>query len=166
MVSSQHSAIRTWGRGYNANVTEFKRAELRLETLAATDALTGIYNRRYFLAELDKKVTQSQREGCALSLISLDVDHFKCVNDSFGHATGDGVLMQLVERVAASLRGHDILGGEEFAVLLPATEEYSAASVAERLRLVIANEPFVIDELSIDVTTSLGYGNFCRYLCS
>lgn len=111
--------------------------------LSVTDPLTGLANRRAFLAELDQEVTRAQRQQHRLSLLSIDLDHFKDVNDRFGHAAGDASLRALGRLLAASLlrAGVDLggrMGGEEFGVLLPDTRLPQAAAVGERLRAAVA----------------------------
>ncbi len=122
------------------NVTERKRAERELEHLAQTDALTGLANRRHFMALAERELSRTVRYGGELSALMLDIDHFKRVNDTHGHHTGDLVLERLGRICRESFRDVDIigrLGGEEFAVLLPQTGEQQAFDVAERLRQII-----------------------------
>jgi len=119
-----------------------KLAEARrlLETLATTDSLTGLYNRRQIMARLEEECERIQRGGIGLSCIMLDVDHFKQVNDTHGHQQGDEVLKMIARQARASLRAYDVVGrygGEEFIVLLPETDLETAQAVAERLRLAI-----------------------------
>jgi diguanylate cyclase (GGDEF)-like protein/PAS domain S-box-containing protein len=117
----------------------------RLAQEAITDHLTGIYNRQYFDAELEKAVSRHHRYGSEISLVLFDIDHFKAVNDTFGHYVGDRVLVALTERVGATLRGADTLarwGGEEFVILLPDTALAEASAMAERVRRCIEADPF------------------------
>ncbi len=125
-------------------------------TLAMTDSLTGLHNRRYFTSYLDNSVSGAIEGGKSLSLLMLDIDHFKRVNDTYGHAAGDEVLRQFAERVTRCVRGVDLaarIGGEEFVVVLPDTDLDVAVKVAERLRRTVASEPVIIndgaDELSV-----------------
>jgi diguanylate cyclase (GGDEF)-like protein/PAS domain S-box-containing protein len=122
-------------------------ARAELTRLAETDALTGLANRRAFEARLEAEVRHAHRSGAPLSVVVLDLDHFKEVNDLHGHETGDLTLRQLAERMRASTRATDViarLGGEEFAWLLPATDAEGARALADRLRRLIAGTPFGI----------------------
>lgn len=119
---------------------DLNRAKAALEELAHTDELTGIANRRQFLARLEKEVDRSRRYGRPLSLVLLDLDHFKTVNDSHGHAMGDLVLQATAREMEGVSRDLDLpgrMGGEEFGLLLPETDAGGARTVADRLRLAI-----------------------------
>jgi diguanylate cyclase (GGDEF)-like protein len=136
---------------------QLARQNERLAELAAIDELTGTKNRRRFREDLALLFAQARRLGSPLSLIMLDLDHFKEYNDSFGHPAGDEVLRRLGSTLCASLRSHDIVaryGGEEFVVLLPATGESEAIEVGERLRSAIAKAPWPRGGM----TASLGIG--------
>jgi diguanylate cyclase (GGDEF)-like protein len=114
----------------------------KVERLAATDALTGLVNRRVFEKVLEREVARSWRSEQPLSLIVLDVDHFKAVNDSYGHQAGDEVLRHVGQALAAQCRGVDVAaryGGEEFAVILPGCPPADALGVAERIRAAVAD---------------------------
>jgi two-component system, cell cycle response regulator len=129
--------------------------------MAITDALTGLYNRRYMETYLATAVEQALARGKPLALLLLDVDHFKLINDTYGHDAGDDVLREFAVRLRKSIRGIDLAcryGGEEFVVVMPETESDVAATVAERIREQIANEPFPIRNGSsaINVTISIG----------
>jgi two-component system, cell cycle response regulator len=129
--------------------------------MAITDALTGLYNRRYMETHLATAVDQALARGKPLALLLLDVDHFKLINDTYGHDAGDDVLREFAVRLRKSIRGIDLAcryGGEEFVVAMPETESDVAATVAERIRGQIANEPFPIRNGSsaINVTISIG----------
>ncbi|MDR5866077.1 PAS domain-containing protein [Halomonas koreensis] len=141
------------------DITERRRAQAELERLSATDGLTGAPNRRHFLERLAAELQRQARGGRAMALVMFDIDHFKRVNDRWGHAAGDAVLKTLVATGLSLLRGQDLLGrlgGEEFAVLLPETDADGAARFAERLRS--ATEALCIEHggASIRVTISLG----------
>ncbi len=119
--------------------TEMLRLEL--ERMARTDALTGLLNRRAFLDEFERESARSARAGTALCMLLMDLDHFKQVNDCYGHRTGDAVLLSVADMLRNSLRAADLvgrLGGEEFAALLPQTTEAQGVMLAERLRERIA----------------------------
>jgi two-component system cell cycle response regulator len=129
--------------------------------LAITDGLTGLYNRRYMESHLATLVQQAADRGKPLTLLVLDIDYFKSINDSFGHDAGDDVLREFAVRVKKSIRGIDLAcryGGEEFVIVMPETDMAVAALVAERIRRRIAGEPFAIEQGSkaIDVTLSIG----------
>jgi two-component system, cell cycle response regulator len=129
--------------------------------MAITDALTGLYNRRYMETHLATAVDQAMARGKPLALLLLDIDYFKCVNDSYGHDAGDDVLREFAIRLRKSIRGIDLAcryGGEEFVVVMPDTEIAVGATVAERIRRRIATEPFTIRNGAgaIDVTISIG----------
>ena len=117
----------------------------RLFQLATTDQLTGTWNRRHIEAELLQEIERCCRYGNSVSLLLLDVDNFKHINDKFGHQTGDIVLKELTRCVQANLRQLDRLGrwrGEEFLVLMPQCQADDALQLAERQRAVIADQPF------------------------
>ncbi len=127
--------------------------------LALTDPLTGLYNRRYLEAHIAGQLDRSGSSGKPTSVVIFDIDHFKLVNDTHGHAVGDAVLQELAARVNRNLRSFDTVaryGGEEFVVVMPDTELTVAAVVAERLRGFIADEPFKAEGLSLPVTVSIG----------
>jgi two-component system, cell cycle response regulator len=117
-------------------------------SLALTDELTGLYNRRYVVAHLEELVARVNNDGVTdTSLMMFDVDHFKAVNDQFGHQGGDDALRQLADRALRGVRSIDLvarLGGEEFVVVMPETSLQAASMVAERLRRSVAAEPFLI----------------------
>src|SRR5271156_6760805 len=133
-------------------------------SLALTDELTGLYNRRYLLAHLDELIARVSRDGLDAAVLLVDIDHFKQVNDTYGHAAGDDVLRELAARATNTVRNVDLvarLGGEEFAVVMPETGPAIAAAVGERLRLAIANEPFTIraSHERLPITVSVGIAN-------
>jgi diguanylate cyclase (GGDEF)-like protein len=131
----------------------------RLKHLGLIDPLTGVNNRRYVEMRLVEEVGRSRRRGGALSCLFIDIDHFKLINDNFGHQCGDEVLREVASRVKAELRLSDTLGrfgGEEFLVLLPDTQMSDALNVAERIRAGIANRPFALTTEQRQITASLG----------
>jgi two-component system, cell cycle response regulator len=124
-----------------------------------TDGMTGVHNKRYLLELLDRDIGMAARLGNQLSLLMIDIDHFKKINDSYGHLAGDQALKELCRRIEPRLRSTDVLaryGGEEFAVVLPATPREGALQVAETLRVVIENAPFTHEQTKIPATISLG----------
>lgn len=140
--------------------TEQKMMEAQLDRLARTDPLTSLSNRRDFRERAEQELARSRRHGHALALLMLDVDHFKAVNDTHGHAAGDEVLRQLSRELDEVLRESDLparLGGEEFAVLLPETDAEAACQVAERLRAHLATHPAMLETgHTLTYTISLG----------
>jgi two-component system cell cycle response regulator len=129
--------------------------------MAITDALTGLFNRRYMESHLASLLEQASARGKPLAVLVLDIDYFKSINDSHGHDAGDDVLREFALRIKRSIRGIDLacrFGGEEFVVVMPETDIAVAAMVAERLRRRIAAEPFAINAggNSIPVTISIG----------
>lgn len=131
-----------------------------LERQARIDLLTGLNNRRHFFELAKKELERAKRHGAPLPALMLDVDHFKLVNDTYGHHVGDLVLQKLSEVCVQTLRGIDILGrfgGEEFAILLPETKIEQALEVAERLRLAVAGATVPLEQGgSIHITVSIG----------
>ena len=132
----------------------------QLEELSGRDDLTGIFNRRHFGMTLDRAFEYSHRYHRPLSVAIIDVDHFKDINDSFGHQAGDAVLAEVAQRFAHSVRSSDYLaryGGEEFVVLLPETRLEDALSFGEKLRAAIASSPVPVAEgRALPVTVSVG----------
>lgn len=144
---------------------QLQEANAELAKLASTDSLTGAANRRHFFAAIDIETGRAERSGMPLSLLALDIDHFKEVNDRWGHQAGDQVLREFVQSVKNSMRPHDILGrigGEEFMVLLPDTSQPSAVQLAERIRQQVAELPIPHAQGSLHVTVSIGVGEFGR----
>ena len=142
------------------DITELKLLEVRLREMAATDFLTGLANRRHFLARLEQELSRIHRlDGHCASVLMLDSDHFKQVNDTFGHATGDNVLRHLAALMQRELRNIDTIGrvgGEEFAVILPGADLPAAEVFAERLRNKIAASPMTHEDQPIALTVSIG----------
>lgn len=137
------------------NVAYFEQ----MKFLAIRDALTGLYNQRYFWEVLADEVNRSRRYHSSLSLLFLDLDRFKQVNDNYGHAVGDAVLQQVSQIIQKSIRGSDQFfryGGEEFAIVLPHTSKKRAAQLAERLRQYLAGHSLDLNGHHIRVTISIG----------
>lgn len=132
----------------------------RLRELGLTDSLTGLRNRRYFDEQLPLECARAQREGGVLACLFVDIDHFKAINDEYGHPAGDRVIREVAQRIASHVRPFDMLaryGGEEFVVLLTRLEFGAALEVAERIRAAVAGRPVTVDEATdLAVSVSLG----------
>jgi two-component system cell cycle response regulator len=127
--------------------------------LTTIDGLTQVYNKRYFLESLEREMGRAQRYTRDLSLLLFDIDHFKAVNDTYGHLAGDYVLKQLAVEIKRRIRREDILaryGGEEFAIVLPELDHDNAMHFAEKIRRIAAEAKFRFDETDIPVTVSVG----------
>lgn len=140
--------------------TRLVRMQRQFRRMAETDALTGAANRRAFMQYLESQADLARRGGNPLSVIMVDLDHFKRINDTYGHACGDRVLTGTVKAVQACLRERDMLGrlgGEEFAVVLPGAQGEAAIRAAERIRTAVSGQVFTDDKGEpIPVTASLG----------
>nr|WP_206957567.1 diguanylate cyclase [Trinickia acidisoli] len=138
---------------------EREEAVEKLQEYANLDGLTGIANRRFFEGRLRDEFLRWQRYGGELSVLLFDLDHFKDINDRFGHAVGDTVLRVMAQRVAEAVRVQDTFGrfgGEEFALLLPCTPLADAMVVAEKIRMTIADTPIEAEGARVPVTASVG----------
>jgi diguanylate cyclase (GGDEF)-like protein len=141
------------------DVTDLVRNAEQLERLATIDSMTGQFNRRHFLKQADAEWSRFQRYHRPLSMLMVDIDHFKEVNDRYGHAVGDEAIIAVAQACATGKRQSDIvgrLGGEEFAVLLPETDLAQAAIVADRLRSSIAANVLVAHQVQFKVAVSIG----------
>ncbi|WP_456383284.1 GGDEF domain-containing protein [Hydrogenimonas sp.] len=148
-----HYAVLIWPAAALAILVQYfydrdyrKRYELekRLERMSYTDTLSGLNNRRYFMAFLKKEIERSRRTGKSFSLLMIDIDHFKRINDTFGHPAGDLVIRRLADTFRDEIRKMDFparIGGEEFAIVLPETDASNAMKVAERIREKAQNHP-------------------------
>jgi diguanylate cyclase (GGDEF)-like protein len=144
---------------YFQSTARLRQAHDQLAQFANTDVLTGARSRRAFFDGLDAELARARRHGDCLSLLMLDIDHFKRVNDVHGHPAGDVVLKQFAVICAALLRGHDLfgrIGGEEFAIALPNTDLEGARCVAEKIRQAIAQAPVATTAGEISITVSIG----------
>ncbi len=149
--------------GFRIDVTELKRQERELSRLAWTDSLTGALNRHRFLELAEAELAHSQRHFRNVSLLMLDLDNFKMINDCHGHAAGDHVLRATCKSWQDQLRGRDLigrLGGEEFCVLLPETRGSDVLVVAERLRQVTEQQKLSYDGEPIHVSVSIGAAEY------
>jgi diguanylate cyclase (GGDEF)-like protein len=135
------------------------RLHHEVQKMAITDELTGLYNRRGFYELGHREVERSRRFQRPLVAIMMDIDHFKRINDTYGHPVGDQVLAEVAKRCKDNLRRIDILGrlgGDEFTVLLPETDMFTGSRVAERLRLHVSAEPIITDGDPLRVSLSMG----------
>ncbi|CCQ12643.1 hypothetical protein PALB_35830 [Pseudoalteromonas luteoviolacea B = ATCC 29581] len=140
-------------------VKELSNLQNKLQQLAFQDALTGLHNRRFLMDVSRKEISRHLRSGEPLSIIMIDIDHFKRINDMYGHEIGDVVLKQFSDCCAKALRVEDCLsrlGGEEFLIILPATNIEDAVMVAERLRTEVKKLVVEHGPLSLNVTASFG----------
>lgn len=141
------------------DISDRKRMEETLRQLATHDALTGLFNRRYFFTLAERELERSQRYGHPLALLMLDLDHFKAINDSRGHQAGDQVLRAVASIIQTNLRQIDVVGrygGEEFVVLLPETARMTALAVAKRLCAAVAVQSVELSGESLPITISVG----------
>lgn len=130
-----------------------------LNNLANVDGLTGVYNHRYFQNALEQEISRAMRHGTHLSILFIDIDHFKKFNDTYGHQVGDFVLIEFAKTIGANIRQYDTLaryGGEEFVVILPETNTEDALAVAEKLRSIIEKTSFRDSREEYHVTASFG----------
>ncbi|MEK7258532.1 MAG: sensor domain-containing diguanylate cyclase [Pseudomonadota bacterium] len=149
--------------GFSTDVTEQRNMRLELERRANTDALTGIYNRLYFYQVADQEFLRSRRYGTSMSMLMIDIDHFKDINDTYGHLVGDVVLKAMAEHCQRSVRECDTLarvGGEEFAVLMPETSQAEALLMAQRLCSSFEGRALATEPTAIGITISAGISEF------
>lgn len=133
--------------------------ELELRQIATSDTLTGALSRRGWVAMAEKEMARCRRHGAKAAIIMFDIDHFKSVNDSYGHSTGDAVLRTVTQRCLSELRQEDTLGrigGEEFSVLLPDSGQHEAMIIAERLRRSFSDTPVVVNGTPLRISASFG----------
>ena len=133
--------------------------------LTTVDGLTQIHNRRYFMEQIDREVSRARRYRRELSVILFDIDHFKNINDTYGHLAGDYVLTQLATVVKGKIRREDLFaryGGEEFAIVLPEIDGPGAVAFAEKIRRVIEKAPFRFEDAQIHVTVSIGIASLSQ----
>ncbi len=157
------SLVLTLGLGLSTLQARRERDDARNE--AQRDPLTGLHNRRALMARIAEALTEARQRHLPLSLIFLDLDHFKAINDRHGHLIGDACLRILAERVQSELRPGDTLarwGGEEFVVLLPATALGEAAQIGERIRHRVEADPFIASGVAVAITVSLGLSGHTR----
>ncbi len=131
----------------------------KLRHLARIDFLTNIMNRRAIIERLKQEMARSRRWNASLCLAMLDIDHFKRLNDTYGHSFGDRVLVEFVGRVQSGLRAYDILGrfgGEEFLLIIPGSDSESAVEICERIRLSVGGKDLNISDQTLRITVSIG----------
>jgi len=136
-----------------------EEANMRLTYYATTDTLTGLLNRRQFFELSEHEISRSQRNNAPLTVLMLDIDYFKRVNDAYGHAAGDEVLINVANIIKQSMRGQDIparIGGEEFCILLPETSLNSGVELAERIRINVSKEKIKFGEVGVSISLSAG----------
>jgi two-component system, cell cycle response regulator len=170
-IDPQELAARTRTQIRRKRYTDYLRDNLDLSLeLAVTDQLTGLHNRRYMTGQLDALVNRAVHGGDAVACLLIDIDHFKKINDSYGHDVGDEVLREFAVRLASNVRAIDLpcrYGGEEFVVVMPDTALVDAERIAERIRLHVAGSPFRVMAgaelltvtISIGVAATVGEGD-------
>lgn len=146
--------------GFSTDVTELYQLKEKFKLLANTDELTGLYNRRYFFDNAKREFNRALRHQQALAVISIDVDHFKAINDQYGHPIGDQVLVKMAQLITPTIRSEDIfarIGGEEFSILLPDTSKTKCLKAAERLRDLLDTTPIVLgNNVQLEIKVSVG----------
>lgn len=145
------------------NKNDIQMLNKKLEQMSRVDGLTGLFNRRYWEEQFLLEHKRSQRSNADASVIMLDIDHFKAVNDNYGHMAGDHIIRTLAKIIKKSTRETDIsgrYGGEEFAILLPDTDSQNAQQVAERIRFMCEKLTTSYEGIQIDFTVSLGIADF------
>ena len=139
---------------------QIKEAQKKMAEMSTKDELTGLYNRRYFMEALEREVSRAKRYEAHLALCMMDLDHFKNINDSYGHTAGDMVLTEIAKMIKKCLRQSDLCcryGGEEFAVILPDTESQETHKACERLREMVAAHQFQYNLSQFHCTLSVGF---------
>ncbi len=145
-----------------ASLRHFQRFS-SVKNMAIYDTLTGLYNRRYFEERLEVEAEKSFYSGISLSLVMVDIDHFKKINDTFGHTEGDQILCKISSLLKNSIRRKDTVaryGGEEFILILPEASLEQSFVIAERIRQSVENTPFEVGRTQVNLTLSVGISSF------
>ena len=145
--------------GFITDVTERKRIEAELQEFASTDSLTQLPNRRHFMARIEAQLAHMRHGGAGAAVMMRDLDHFKSINDRWGHAIGDEVLRHFANILRTQLRAGDLAGrtgGEEFAILLAATDLDAAQGIARRIQERFAAQPLAVADEMVALTVSIG----------
>jgi diguanylate cyclase (GGDEF)-like protein len=157
---SEHRTAKGYWVGSRIDITDRKRLEVELRAQASTDVLTGLANRRYFLSRLDQELERVRRQTTREAMVlMLDLDHFKRINDQYGHAAGDGVLRHFADILRDELRAIDTagrIGGEEFSVILPGSSRQAAQACAQRICDRMASRPLKFAGNEVRLTVSVG----------
>jgi diguanylate cyclase (GGDEF)-like protein len=138
-------------------------AKEKIEQLSQTDHLTGLYNMRIFMILMEQEIMRAHRFSHFFTILIIDADNLKAINDRYGHMAGDRLIKHFAETIKANLRVTDIVaryGGDEFIVLLPETSTENALIAGERMRMVLEKTPFIVDGEQLKITGSIGYANY------
>lgn len=142
-----------------SSIVEHGYSALLARQQAKTDSLTGIANHRLFHQTLEREIARANRKRSQFSLILIDIDNFKRINDTYGHQVGDAVIIDLTKRISAIIRTGDVLaryGGEEFGIILPDTDRFGAETLASRVLLSVSSSPVIYSQYEINYTVSIG----------
>ena len=156
---SQNNALKDLAKNYQAALEEITLHRDQLKELSIKDHLTGLFQRRVFDDMLTKEISRSMRQQQPLSVAMLDLDHFKDINDQYGHAIGDDVLIKMGQIFMSLMREADLVcryGGEEFVILMPNTQLSDAQLISERIRIAVKSAQFKTDKGTINLTISIG----------
>ena len=162
-IQDLEQSVRAKNMELEVTTRQLKKSNEQLEIVSNTDHLTRIYNRRFLMKELDREMRLARMNMTFFSIIILDIDYFKSVNDSYGHQNGDLVIIAVAELVQNKMRGRDLVaryGGEEFVVLMPETSLNAAVRIAERLRTSVREISFSSPMENLTITISLGVATF------
>ncbi len=161
--SNSPAELRVVGLAFNKMADTIRMQVETAERQSLTDSLTGLYNRRFLVAEGPRLLHGALRNKSPFSCLMIDIDHFKAVNDTYGHLMGDKLLMHVARILATGIRGSDLLaraGGEEFVVLMPGTRIEEAVKLADRLRLALASNPLIEGGHALSRTVSIGVAEY------
>lgn len=148
---------------FSTMILQLNNSEVKLRSLSISDDLTGVYNRRYFIEQADKELAKAKRYGNIFSIILLDIDNFKNINDNYGHFGGDAVIKALAQACNNHLRSTDVFaryGGEEFVFLIPESDKSDIHFFAERVRQRLESTAVTYHDRDIHFTVSLGVKTF------